>query len=731
MPKIKNFQNSGLLLSFRRPRKSEWYYLLFTIIFLVIVVPFEPYDWAQRAVTATVNAKDYRGDAVIIAIDDATQRNLASKSWSERDLAALISKIGSAKPTQIVIDRQFFQFDTPSETEELAKALAGLQQPAAWVIELSPKDAAAISSSGAKAGDEAFAQTSPQIPSAISGLVVPAVMTFQSYAFGAPTYAPTALRTDEGLIPSAAGILAGTAADQSVDIIDIDVSLDPATVPLYSAGDVLGGTVNPSEFANKGVVVSFTGRVGRDTAVTPNNPYTSRAALTIMAADSVRSGPSLSLGWVPAFMVSLLAGIAWLVLRPPYGRIVAISTLLAVALSPLVLEQFLIFQQTSQGVFLLLMLAVGKVWQRVRSLVQEYRTASETKSQFLAQASHDLRQPIHAIGLLADRLGETALSTEQTELVSKISWSVDNASRMFRALLDIAAIESGALKAEIAPVSITDLFAELDSQNALAAEMQNVDLRLVPCSAVVQSDRALLATMLQNLVSNAIRYSPGKKVLVGCRRRGNSATLIVIDNGRGISPSDLEHVQKEFFRSSRRSDLRSDNKGLGLAIVNRLAAMLGLQFALRSEQGRGTAASIDNLKLIDARAEVKIPPPHLRLPLADVKVFVVEDDAETLISTQRLLEGWGCIVETSQSPPHKLPQCDILLSDFDFGNGETLAHRGELLRQLKKSATNVVVISGHHPDQIEEDLPGLRALVLSKPLRAAELRSALMAARLG
>ncbi|PLK24572.1 hypothetical protein C0V72_05715 [Porphyrobacter sp. TH134] len=711
----------------RSPERAEWYYLLVITILLVVLVPFEPYDWVQRAVTAVFEPKDYRGDAVIIAIDEETERGLPTRTWSEADLSGLLTTIGAQSPRQIIINRQYFKFSSPAAATQLREALADLPKPAVWVIELSPRDAAMQTLTAGGTG--AFAQRSTQIPAALTGLVVPAAMIFKPFAFGAPIYALTSVKTDEGVFPTVAAILAAPAAKPRDAIIDIDVSYNPSTIPAYSAGDVLSGKVNPAVFKDRQVVISFTRVVGRDTAVTPNNSYTPTAALAIMAAETVRNGPGLFLGWVPAFALAMAASILWLVLRRPYGRLIAAATFLAILLSPLALEPLLVFQQTSQGLGLLLLLGANKLFQRGRSLVQEYRTASETKSRFLAQASHDLRQPIHAIGLLTDRLKDTDLSSEQAQIVAKISWSVDNASRMFRALLDIAAIESGALKAEIAPVRISDLFAELDSQNALAAEQQNVDLRLVPSTVVVETDRALLATMLQNLVANAIRYSPGKRVLVGCRRRGTAVTVLVIDNGRGISPSDLEHVRKEFFRSSRRSDLRSDNKGLGLAIVSRLASMLGLQFALQSEQSRGTVASIGNLKRLRVSNEAALPLPNLVLPLAGVKVFVIDDHAETLASTQRLLEGWGCVVDGSQLPPEILPDCDMLLSDFDFGNGENLAANSSLLRQINASKTHLVVISGHHADQIEASLTDTPAIVLSKPLRAAELRSALMAIR--
>lgn len=708
---------------------SEWYYLGFIVVFLAVLVPFEPYDWVQRAVTAAINSRPYSGNAAIIAIDEQTERRLGANAWSQQNLAEVIAKAGRASPRQIVVDRQFFDNESPEGDASLARALAGLKRPAIWVIDLTPGEAAAISRRGAAADAIDPVKIAARLPPPLTGIVTPAIMTFRPFAFGAPTYAASALRGKDSAIPSAALLLSGKQPGDVGDIVDIDLSIAPGTIPRYSAADVLAGTVGRSELAGKNVVISFTQRLGRDAAVTPNDPYTSRAALTIMAAETIAAGPSVSLGWLPALIAALLAGVAWLILPRPRGRIIAIATFLVILLSPLVLEQFLIFQATSQGVFLLLMLAAGKLWRRVQSLVQSYRSASEAKSQFLAQASHDLRQPIHAIGLLTDRLSGTDLTEEQADLLKKISWSVDNASRMFRALLDIAAIESGALKAELGPVSITDVFAELDSQNALSAELQNVDLRFVPSNVIVLSDRALLVTMVQNLVSNAIRYAPGRKVVVGCRRRGNRVTIAVIDNGRGISPSDLEHVNKAYFRSSRRSDLRSDNKGLGLSIVNRLAAMLDLQFALQSELGRGTAASIHNLKRADTQSEALPALPPIVLPLAGVQVFVVEDDTETLVSTRRLLEGWGCVVETARSLPDTMPACDILLSDFDFDNGETLADRPAFLQQARKSAARMIIVSGHHPDTIHARMPGLDALVLLKPLRAAELRSALMAVR--
>jgi anti-sigma regulatory factor (Ser/Thr protein kinase)/CheY-like chemotaxis protein len=269
----------------------------------------------------------------------------------------------------------------------------------------------------------------------------------------------------------------------------------------------------------------------------------------------------------------------------------------------------------------------------------------------------------------------------------------------------------------------------VDSQNALAAEQANVDLRLVPSDFVIRTDRALIGTMLQNLVSNAIRYSPGGRIVVGCRRKGEELSFLVADNGRGISPDELENVQKEFYRSAKRSNLSTVNKGLGLAIVNRLADILGLNFELQSELGKGTIGSIHGLELISASA-VMTPASHdTKLPLQGLRVVLADDDQETLDSTAEVLRKWGCNIVAFSELPTKLPACDVVLSDFDFGFGGTLAERTDVLESAKDMGAKLIIVSGHHSEQIRELIPSHAGLILTKPLGAAQLRSALMSLR--
>ncbi|MBB3033358.1 ATP-binding protein [Alteriqipengyuania lutimaris] len=713
----------------RRPSRRELLIFAFLAIFIVAVEPFEPYDWLQRSVTAAANPKAYRGDAVIVAIDTDTVQQQPTNSWTKSDLADLLAIIGNAQPKQILVDSQYFAEDTDEGAEQLAEAVAELPLRPVWRIDLTPEEVGQLSRSSAPPAVGKLAETSSRLEPEIAGRVTPSVMALREHTFGAPVYAPVAVRMEDGLFPSLATLLAEGSHGVALNAFNVDLRYDPATVPAIPAGDLLAGDFDPKLLEGKRVLISFVDVPSRDTLVTPLDPYTSRAAATILAAQTLRDGPPVSIGWLPSFALAFMAALIWLFIRRPYGRVVALAAMLVIAVSPLFLEPHLIFLQTSHAIFLLLLLALTRLWTRGADAVRTYRSAAESKSRFLAQASHDLRQPIHAIGLLAERLADTDLSRDQQLMVSKISWSVENASRMFRALLDIAAIESGTLKVRNAPVAVNDLLADLDRQNALTAEQASVELRFVPSDLHIHTDRALIGTILQNLVSNAIKYAPGKKVLVGCRRHAGKVTLAVIDNGRGISADELLHVRKEFYRIASRGERHSDNKGLGLAIVNRISEMLGLRFVLRSKEGRGTAATIEGLAITDLRETGTAPPSIRPMPLSGVRIVLIEDDVETRISTQRLLERWGCQVEAYDTLPESIPNCDILLSDYDLSDGRTLAKWSGLVSHLHDAGSILIVISGHHPEKIRVTLPEHAGLILSKPLRAAELRSALMSVR--
>lgn len=720
---------SGLKRFFRRPSRREVVALLLLAVFAAVAGPFGPYDDIQRSVSARLNAKPYQGNSVIVAVDAKTQSELPAGAWTKRDLAKLLGAIDASKPKQILVGRQYFDESTETETQELADALAKLPEKPAWQIDLATEDVRELTPDASRIFASERAPASRWVEPEIASLVNPAADAYIIDDGGAPAYTPYVFETGAGIVPSLASILAGDTQLPEVNGFELDVAYDPATISQFSAIDVLSGRVPGAELKGKSIIIGFTSTVGRDAVISPHDPYTPRVAAVVIAAQTLIDGPRMNVGFVPAFLIALLVCLLWFMLPRPFGRWIAVIAFLTILLSPLMLERFQIYNDTADGLSLIFLFGIGRIWQTGREAVQVYRSAAETKSRFLAQASHDLRQPIHAIGLLADRLSHTDLSPDQKEIVSKISWSVDNARRMFRALLDIAAIESGTVQKEITTVSINGLLAEVDSQNALVAEQSGVDLRLVPSDLVIKTDRALIGTMLQNLVSNAIRYSSAGKVIVGCRRVAGGVSLWVADSGRGIAPDELEAVQEEFYRSAQRSSLGSDNKGLGLAIVNRLARLLNLRFSLDSELGKGTVARISGLKIVASSEVSEQPDKGVKLPLSGVQVVVADDDQETLASTSQLLERWGCSVTALTDPPDGSIPCDIILSDFDFGELGSLADRPDLLSRLAELDARMIIISGHHPDQIRDELPEHDGLILTKPLRAAQLRSALMSIR--
>ena len=173
--------------------------------------------------------------------------------------------------------------------------------------------------------------------------------------------------------------------------------------------------------------------------------------------------------------------------------------------------------------------------------------ANRAKSRFLAQASHDLRQPIHAIGLMTASLNDSTLDARQRATLDRIETSLQGLSRLFRSLLDVTSLDSGAICQREASVAMQDILSRLRSQNMLAARQAGITLRFVPCRLWVRTDPELLSTILQNIMSNAIKYAPGQAVLIGCRRRGATLSVEVHDQGPGIAQANLPMYLMSFI----------------------------------------------------------------------------------------------------------------------------------------------------------------------------------------
>lgn len=709
-----------------------WFILSLVITLSAPLVLFEPYDWLQRGLTDEINQKPYNGDATIIAIDRDTVETLPGKVWTRVALADVIETLDKAGAERIFIDRQRFSTENQKGGEKLAAVLAQLERKAVWHIDLPSSrmtDLAQDASLSHKNGQSENPGNFP--PEEIDQLVEQSTLDYGQSPFGTPIYIPLTTTWQGKIFPSISQVMADSDAPikQVSRWFDekkvIDTSYDIDSIPLVSARQVLTGKFSAGKIIGKKVVITDLG----DPAFTLQKTFTPRAAIGILGAQTILDGPQYQLYVWPSLIIALFVSLAWTILPHPLGRFLAFGGFLFILISPFILERFLVYQNTSQSVFFLVVFAIGRLVIRSREALKAYRGIAESKSRFLAQASHDLRQPIHAIGLLAERLQQTSLSEAQKDIVSKISWSTDNASRMFKSLLDLAILESGTLEPKLSAVPINDLLVEIDNQNALIAEQAGITLRFVPSETTIYTDRALTNTMLQNLVSNAIKYGANGDILIGCRRLKNTIALCVYDQGPGISKKEVQLVSQEFYRGKKLEIAGADGVGLGLAIVRGLADLLKLEFVLRSNRGNGTVAKIGGFSIVQ-----NSQPPFLLNTnedsdiLSGKQVLAIDDDRDTLQSTASVLEMWGCNVTTAASvPSNELTAFDIILSDFDFGNGNTLAAYREDISKLRKSGVCVIIVSGHHPGHIEKEMDRSGITILAKPVHPADLKSALTA----
>lgn len=367
---------------------------------------------------------------------------------------------------------------------------------------------------------------------------------------------------------------------------------------------------------------------------------------------------------------------------------------------------------------------------RIDAARAEAEAANLAKSRMLAQASHDLRQPIHAMSLLIVSLEQSGLSPAQREIVTRIDRSLQSVARLFRSLLDLSTLDSGSIRPNYEAVRLGELLEELVLQNLQQAEWNGTDLRMVDCQATVLADRTLLTTMVQNLLSNALKFSPGRAVLIGCRPRGNTVSIEVWDQGVGIAPEHHARVFEEFVQIRQRGDRDTQGAGLGLSIVARMARLMNLSVTIRSQPGLGSCFAIHGLPRVNAFADSTAPalrPSPDWSPLVGLRVLLVEDDEDVLVATAELLRSWQCEVGTFLGLPGYRQDCDVIITDFDLGGGITGADVISSIRAAAGRDIPAIVITGHDGQHIAEVLADPATPVLRKPLRPAELRSTLLA----
>ncbi|MGE3247615.1 MAG: NahK/ErcS family hybrid sensor histidine kinase/response regulator [Beijerinckiaceae bacterium] len=369
--------------------------------------------------------------------------------------------------------------------------------------------------------------------------------------------------------------------------------------------------------------------------------------------------------------------------------------------------------------------------------------ANISKTRFLAAASHDILQPLNAARLYATSLVERYDSgpvaellpgaAPNRELLDNLDLALHSVEEILTTLLDISRFDAGAMKTEIGDFLLMDLFDQLRVEFAPAARTAGLELRFVKTSVYVRSDRRLLRRLLQNLVSNAIKYTPRGKVLVGCRRMGNCVRVDVADTGAGIP----EAMQKAVFREFERLAPAARNArglGLGLSIVERISRVLHHAVTLKSEHGKGSVFSV-TIPVSAARAAgmpaVARRDEYDALPLAGMRIVAIDNEPRILQGLDALLTGWGCrfhgapdltsaerIIIRDRIVP------DAIIADYHLDDGNGIDAIGAL-RAAIGIEIPAVLITADHTQEVRDLVERLEVRLLNKPVRPAALRALL------
>ena len=358
--------------------------------------------------------------------------------------------------------------------------------------------------------------------------------------------------------------------------------------------------------------------------------------------------------------------------------------------------------------------------------------ANLAKSSFLAAASHDLRQPVHALGLFVGALRGVTMPPEGKRLLEQIETSIEAMDGLFGALLDISRLDAGVVEVCRRPFAIGPLLQRICADHAEEAKAKGISLVCKPNSAIVDSDVMLMERILRNLISNAVRYTERGGILVGCRRRGPLVMVQVWDTGVGIPSGQQERVFQEYYQLGNPERDRTKGLGLGLAIVRRLTDLLDCELRLRSRVGRGSCFDIMIPSARDAVGLPQAEPQADTGALARRFIVVIDDELAIRQAMSSLLTAWGhnlIAAGSGEEAIERLSVCpvrpDLIICDYRLRNGENGIDAIRRLRSDYNEAIPAMLITGDTaPDRLAEaQASGL--LLVHKPISNVRLRAAI------
>jgi len=365
--------------------------------------------------------------------------------------------------------------------------------------------------------------------------------------------------------------------------------------------------------------------------------------------------------------------------------------------------------------------------------------ANAAKSRFVATASHDLRQPVHALALFVDALRNSWLDERATQITGQIEVALSALDRMFNSLLDISQLESGAIPVEQEAVQLSPLIEELVNEFTPQAQDKGLRLRVEGDALWVQTDRTLLERILRNLIANAVRYTDEGEVVVRTRHDRSNGVISVTDTGPGISPDDQAFIFEEFRKLDNADRDPRKGLGLGLAIVKRAADLLATSVEVDSVPGSGTTFRVALPRLESPLTVSEGSSAHLPIQpadeLASISVMVIDDDPGIRRGMRTLLQDWGCDVSCCAGYDEALRLVDegcrpqVVIADLRLARGPSGLDAIRALRSRLGAGLPAMIVTGEVRPTIALDDGEVVIHVLQKPAPLPRIRSFLRSVR--
>ena len=375
-----------------------------------------------------------------------------------------------------------------------------------------------------------------------------------------------------------------------------------------------------------------------------------------------------------------------------------------------------------------------RVQQRTQELElakSDAEQANLSKTRFLAAASHDLMQPLNAASLFASALAQKTHDRELQTLSENVVLSLQAADALINSMLEASRLDAGVVEPKREVFYLKDLLDPLGRDFTALAQTRGLGFHVVPTRLAVWSDPHLLRRILQNFLSNALRYACSGRVLLGCRRLGKVLRIEVWDTGPGIPPDKCSEIFLEFHRlQTPEHDKGERGLGLGLAIADRISRLLNHPINLRSWPQRGSVFSVD-VPVAEVQPVVLPASPVVMTSVSgslELSVLCVDNEPNVLAGMRALLEGWGCDVATAKDEKeslHALQQAtpDLVIADYQLDNGITGLDVAASLRERAGKSLPVLIITANNTEDIRRLVEDCGYLFMAKPVKPAKLRA--------